>query len=44
MTEDNARDEMTLNDFRLMKIENLRDYLALRKKPTEGDFDTLVSR
>ena len=38
------RDDMTLMDFRLMKIESLRDFLALRKKSTEGDLETLVSR
>ena len=46
---ENEEDEVfnetrTLNDFKLMKIECLQEFLALRKKPTDGDFDTLVSR
>jgi len=36
--------EMNLNDFKLMKIESLRDFLALRNRLIEGDFDTLVCR
>ncbi|XP_028407527.1 uncharacterized protein LOC114530141 [Dendronephthya gigantea] len=36
--------DMTLSDFKLMKIEALRDFLSLRKKSTDGDFETLVSR
>jgi len=39
-----TRDDMTLMDFRLMKIESLRDFLAWRKTSTEGDLETLVSR
>ena len=36
--------DMTLNDFKLMKIEALRDFLSLCNKSTDGDFETLVSR
>ena len=36
--------DMTLNDFKLMKIEALRDFLSLRNKSSDGDFETLVSR
>jgi hypothetical protein len=36
--------DMTIRDFKLMKIEALRDFLSLRNKSTDGDFETLVSR
>lgn len=36
--------DMSLNDFKIMKIEALRDFLSLRNKSTDGDFETLVSR
>ena len=39
-----VRVDMTLNDFKMMKIESLRDFLTLRNKPTEGDFETLACR
>ena len=39
-----TNNNMCLNDFKLMKIEALRDFLSLRKKSTDGDFETLVSR
>ena len=35
---------MPLQDFKLMSIESLRDFLSLRSKSPEGDFDTLVAR
>ena len=34
----------SIQDFKLMTIDALRVHLGLRKKSTDGDFDTLVSR
>lgn len=36
--------QMTLVDFKMMSIEALRVFLSLRKKPCEGDYETLVYR
>lgn len=36
--------DMTLSDFKMMKVEALRDFLSLRKKSTNGDYETLASR
>ena len=35
---------MTVQDFKMMSVEALRVYLDLRKKSSEGDFETLVYR
>ena len=36
--------KMTLEDFKIMFIEALQLFLSLRKKPPEGDHETLVYR
>ena len=36
--------DVTLSGFKLMKIEALKDFLSLRNKSTDGDFETQVSR
>ena len=37
-----TKSDMKLEDFKLMKIEALRNFLSIRKKLTDGDFDTLT--
>ena len=33
-----------LEDFKLLSVHALKKFLSLRKKPTEGSFEELVSR
>ena len=36
--------ETTLQDFKMWSVNALKTYLNLRKKSSEGDFETLVYR
>ena len=38
------REEMTIESFKIMTSQNLRTYLSLRQKSSDGDHDTLVAR
>ena len=35
---------LDLEDFKLWSVHALKKFLSLRKKPTEGSFEELVSR
>ena len=39
-----CNDEMTLTQFRMWSEPALKDFLAVRKKNVDGDFETLVYR
>ena len=35
---------LTIEDFKLWSTKALKTFLAIRKKPVSGSFDTLVAR
>ena len=37
-------EKLTIEDFKLYSASSLKKFLAIRKKPTNGSFDTLVAR
>ena len=37
-----CNDQMTLTEFKMWSELSLKNYLSLRKKNVEGDFETLV--
>lgn len=42
--EEFCRETMTLKDFQMWSELSLKNYLSLRKKNVDGDFETLVYR
>ena len=42
--QDVCNDQMTLREFKMWSDHSLKNYLSLRKKNVEGDFETLVYR
>ena len=44
MSSETCNDDMTVADFKMWSELSLKNYLSLRKKNIEGDFETLVYR